>query len=107
MNKRQIRVMADYCANPLWNGDVGTGPLTTDEIEELVTSYTLREELYEWQAMYETNTDYLPGDAGQYRKFDYEYFNKWGIAIAHKLARDLPHCEILYFDEIDQKYLQI
>lgn len=105
MNK--LRVMSDYCANPLWWGDVDQGPLTTDEIDNLGLSYTLKEELFDWQAMYETNTDYMPGDVGQVRDFDYEFFNAWGTAIAHKVSHELPQYEILYFDEIQSSYVKI
>lgn len=104
MSDAMYRLMADYSANPLWA--LEGGPLTTDEIYDLNLSYTLTEELFYWQAMWETNTDYYEGADPKHVEFDYKFFSAWGYAIAHKLVQEMRQ-SILYFDDKLNEYVEI
>lgn len=103
-NNKYLRVMCDYGAHGLWH-EVGA-PLTVEEIMKLDLPFWLREMLFEWADVYETNQEWMPPEMNP-KPFDYETFNKNGWAIARKIKMSKPDYTIFYFDELTSENVEV
>ncbi|CUU53656.1 hypothetical protein Ga0074812_101154 [Parafrankia irregularis] len=95
MAMRQVKVMADYYAFPLWTGDGMLSP------EALPLTDGLRDELALWSAEY-TRTLSDNGYDWPNEQVQADW-NGRGYALAVRVAQELgPSYEVVFFDELRQ-----
>lgn len=93
MTDRWVRIMADYCADGMWDRD-GAGGFAPD----VPISTALRARIGEWCATYDKTDLYLPVEMRKV-PFDMEAFCAEGLAIARAVKSELPDWTVVYFDE--------
>ena len=82
-----VRIMADYCADPLWGPD-GTAQC----LDELPVSEDLRARVAAWEEWFDLHSLDNPD-------FDQAAFSRAGLALAQEVKARLPDWTVIYFDE--------
>lgn len=86
-----VKIMMDYCADPVWCESGGNGDLS-----DLPVSDSTRRALFEWAWFYDNFCDdYKEGPS----KFPYKEFTKWGRRLAGEVKEQLPDWTVHYFNE--------
>lgn len=85
-----VRIMCDYCADPLWGPNGGM-----EVLEGLPVPEDLRERLRAWAALYDAQD---PGSPDGIR-LDLLAFAEEGRSIARAVKAALPDWTVIYFDE--------
>jgi hypothetical protein len=82
-----VRIMADYCAEPLWGPDG-----TMQYLDELPISADLRARLAAWEDWFDLHSLDNPD-------FDRAAFSQAGLELACDVKAQLPDWTVIYFDE--------
>lgn len=86
-----VRVMAEYCADPVWDID---GMMMS--LEELPVEEALRADLRNWCDWYDRDCkDFLPDPP----PFPHAEFAGQGLALAKRVKAMLPDWTVIYWDE--------
>lgn len=82
-----VRIMGDYCADPLWGPDG-----TMEALDDLPVSADLRARLAAWEKWFDLHSLDNPD-------FDKAAFSSAGLALAREVKAQLPDWTVIYFDE--------
>lgn len=85
-----VRIMCDYCADPLWGPD---GAM--EVLEDLPVPEELRERLRAWAEIYDAQDPCSPDGI----RLDLPAFAEEGRSIAQEVKAALPDWTVIYFDE--------
>lgn len=86
VQNKWVRVMTDYCADPVWDKDGCNAP-----IEDLPVSDDLRSRLSVWEDWFDLRHSDSPIP-------NYEEFVDTGFRLAAEVKRQLPEWTVIYHD---------
>ena|SRR4028118_447565 len=97
MNKKKLRLSAEYHCNPVW-GDVDDGDFEYQELRDVLHLDTeLILDLMQWQNMWDaTFVDDDPNSSGFKTKEEAFEFDKIGLDLLWRLRQNLPNYQIWY-----------
>ena len=87
VESKWVRILADYCADPLWGPDG-----SMESLEDLPVSQDLRARLETWEEWYDLQSLDNP-------EFDAAAFGRAGLELAREVKAQLPDWTVVYFDE--------
>lgn len=87
---KYVRVLADYCADPVWEAD---GCMMMMMIEELPVTEDLRQRLVEWNHVYERK---CPSDGITWP--EQAQHAAQGLELAKQVKQQLPDWTVVYSD---------
>lgn len=100
MNKKKLRLSAEYHCNPVW-GDVDDGDFEYEELRSILHLDTnLISDLRLWQNMWDaTYIENDPGSSGFKTKEEQLEFDNIGLNLLQRLKVNLPNYQISFYSD--------